>query len=154
MTNIVRYRPFNDFRSMHRTMNRLWDGASLELPRYQGAIEGPAPVDIMQTDDDVIVKATLPGVAADDIHVSVTGKVLTIKGEVTELKETEAEESDEQPIEYFVRERRYSGFSRRLALPTLVDADKATAEVENGVLTLTLPKADEVKPRRIEIKSK
>jgi HSP20 family protein len=73
--------------------------------------------------------------------------VLTIKGETTEEKE-------ENQGNYHLRERRYGAFQRSISLPTLVNADKAAAEFENGVLTLTLPKVEEVKPKSITIKAK
>jgi HSP20 family protein len=100
-----------------------------------------------ETDDDVVVKTAVPGVKSEDIDVSITGDVLIIKGE------TKAEEKVEK-ANYVRQERRYGAFSRSLALPSTVVADKVTAEFENGVLTLTLPKAEEVKPKTIKIKAK
>jgi len=104
-------------------------------------------VDIYETKDDVVVKASLPGVKPEDIEVSVVGDTLTIKGEVKEEKDIKEEN-------YIRKERRYGSFCRSFTLPVSVDADKATAEFENGVLTLTLPKAEEVKPKTIAIKAK
>ena len=100
-----------------------------------------------QTDNDVIVKATLPGFKPEEIHIAVTGDTLTLRGESS--GESEAKEAT-----YHLRERRYGAFSRSLRLPSPVEADKARAEFESGVLTLTLPKAEEVKPKTIAIKAK
>ena len=105
------------------------------------------PVDMYQTPEDIVVKATLPGVLPDDISITVSGDVLTIRGEV----KTEEEKSG---ASYHIRERRYGTYSRSLPLPTSVAADKAKAEFENGVLTLTIPKAEEVKPKTITVKAK
>jgi HSP20 family protein len=104
-------------------------------------------VDIHETDDDIVVKTAIPGVKSEDIDVSITGDVLAIKGE------TKAEKKVEK-ANYIRQERRYGAFSRSFTLPSTVVADKATAEFENGVLILTLPKAEEVKPKTIKVKAK
>jgi HSP20 family protein len=128
-------------------MDRLFE-ESIVWPR---SLLAPAAqtfaVDIYETKDDVVVKASLPGVKPEDIEVSVVGDTLTIKGEVKEEKDIKEEN-------YIRKERRYGSFCRSFTLPVSVDADKATAEFENGVLTLTLPKAEEVKPKTIAIKAK
>jgi HSP20 family protein len=93
------------------------------------------------------VKATLPGVKADDIKISVTGDVLTIRGEVKHEEEV-------KNAAYHLRERSYGSFSRSIPLPTSVVADRAHAEFEDGVLTLRLPKAEEVRPKTIAVKAK
>jgi HSP20 family protein len=100
-----------------------------------------------ETDDTIVVKSAIAGIKPEDLDVSVTGDTLTIKGE-TKAEEEVKEES------YIRRERRYGSFCRSLAIPTAVVADKAKAEFEDGVLTLTLPKAEEVKPKAIKVKAK
>jgi HSP20 family protein len=119
-----------------------------------GAIEGegsgetlPVPVDVIESKDEIVVKATVPGLKAEDIDISLMGDTLSIKGETK--SENEVKEGN-----YVYRERRQGAFRRSLTLPTSVMADRARAEFENGILTLTLPKAEEVKPRSIRIKSK
>jgi HSP20 family protein len=92
------------------------------------------------------VKAEVPGMEAKDINISVTGEVLTIKGE----KKSEREEKEEN---YHLVERSYGSFSRSLALPAAVDLDKIEAKYDKGVLTVTCPKKEEVKPKPIEIKT-
>jgi HSP20 family protein len=109
--------------------------------------DGKLAVDMYETDEEVVVKTAAPGVKPEDIDVNITGDVLIIKGE------TKTEEKVEE-ASYIRQERRYGAFSRSLALPSTVVADKATAEFENGVLTLTLPKAEEVKPKTIKVKAK
>jgi HSP20 family protein len=108
--------------------------------------EVPA-VDMYQTDDAVVVKSAIPGIKPEDIDINITGDTLTIRGE-TRVEEEVNEEN------YIRRERRYGSFCRSLALPLPVVTEKAEAEFENGVLTLTLPKAEEVKPKAIKIKAK
>jgi len=93
------------------------------------------------------VKATLPGVRTEDVNISITGDILTIKREHKE--EHEVKEED-----YLRRECRYGTFSRSVTLPVQVKADKAGAIFENGILTLTLPKAEEIKSKQIKVKAK
>jgi len=95
----------------------------------------------------VVVKSSVAGVKPEDIDITITGDTLTIKGE------TKAEEKIERE-NYVRQERRYGAFSRSLTLPTTIVAEQAKAEFENGVLTLTLPKAEEVKPKTIKVKAK
>ena len=100
-----------------------------------------------ETEDDVVVQAAIPGVKPDEINISVSGDTLTIRGEVKE--DDELEENN-----YHIREMRQGSFTRSVLLPSKVIADKAKAEFENGILKLTLPKAEEVKPKTISVKAK
>jgi HSP20 family protein len=104
-------------------------------------------VDLYQTDNEGVVKAALPGVKADDIQINITGQNLTIQGEVEHTDEVGENN-------YHIHNQRSGAFERRVELPTIVLSEKAKAEFENGVLTLTLPKADQVKPKIITIKAK
>jgi len=104
-------------------------------------------LDVYETDQDVVVKSSVPGVKPEDIDITITGDTLTIKGE------TKAEEKVEK-ANYIRQERRYGAFSRSVTLPTSIVAEQAKAEFEHGVLTLTLPKAEEVKPKSIKVKTK
>jgi HSP20 family protein len=121
------------------------DAFGRALTGYDGA--AGMPVDMYQTADEVVVKATMPGVKTEDISITVSGDVLMIRGEMK--SETEKNEAS-----YHIRERRYGSYSRSLPLPTSVSADKAKAEFEHGVLTLTIPKAEEVKPKTITVRAK
>jgi HSP20 family protein len=145
MSSITRWDPFREMISLRDVMDRLVDDAFVRgMP--SGGLAGLA-IDMYQTDDDVIVKAAIPGMKADDIQISVTGDVLTLSGEYKQSR-------DEEKANYLLREQRYGSFSRNLQLPTSVVADKAKAEFENGILTLTLPKAEAAKPKSITVKAK
>ena len=146
MANIVRWEPFRELTDFRDTVDRLF---------YQGrpwrvaTLRNPArvfPLDVYETEEDVVVKASLPGIKADDVDVSVTGDTLVIKGEAS------GEESDETP-NYYRQERRHGSFERALTLPVEVDADNAAATFENGVLELRLPKAPSVLSKTIEVKA-
>src|SRR5512136_3061603 len=142
MAELVRWSPARDMVSLREAMDRLFEESFLR-PDLFGAGETPAsalPLDMFETENDVVVKASVPGVKPEDIDVTVTGDLLTIKGEF-KLEENVEKEN------FIRRERRYGSFSRSLALPTAVNVDKATAEFENGVLKLKLPKSEEVKPK-------
>ncbi len=147
MSAIIRWEPAREFTSLRDAMERLFDEAFTAPVRFAPDSFSVPAVDMYQTDSEVVVKAALPGVKAEDVQISVTGELLTIKGE-TKQKEERAEKT------YHIRERRWGAFERCLGLPTDVVADKAKAEFENGVLTITLPKAEEVKPKTIAVKSK
>jgi HSP20 family protein len=129
-------------------MDRLWDeyfGSGRRA--FQPLEEAWLPaVDVSETGDKVTVKAEIPGMEAKDIEISMVGDTLTIKGE----KKAEREEKDEN---YHIVERSYGSFSRAMKLPAAVDADKVDATYKNGVLTVVLPKKEEVKPKAIEIKA-
>jgi HSP20 family protein len=147
--NLVRWEPWSDLMSLREAMDRLFE-ESVVRPRAGWLAPLGAEslaVDMYETDDEVVVKTAVPGIESEDIDVSITGDVLTIKGE------TKAEEKVEK-ANYIRQERRYGAFSRSLSLPSAVVADKATAEFEGGVLTLTLPKAEEVKPKTIKVTAK
>ena len=149
MTQLTRWEPFRDLISLREAMDRLLEESFVrtepgELAR--GAI-GSLAVDMYETDEAVVVKSATPGVDPEDIDISITGDTLTIKGE------TRAEEEVEED-RYVCRERRYGAFARSLTIPVPIKADEAEAEFEDGILTLTLPKAEEVKPKAIEVKAK
>jgi HSP20 family protein len=147
MTNLVRWEPFRDLVSLREAMDRLFEESFVRpqgdwpMPTEAGALA----VDVYETEDAVVVKSAIPGVKPEGIDISLTGDTLTIKGE-TKFEEEVEEEN------YVRREMRYGAFSRTLPVPTAVVAEEAEAEFENGVLTLTLPKAEEVKPKAIQIK--
>jgi HSP20 family protein len=103
-------------------------------------------VDVSETGDKITVKAEIPGMEAKDIEISMVGDTLTIKGE----KKAEKEEKDEN---YHMVERSYGSFNRAMKIPAMVDAEKVEATYKNGVLTVVLPKKEEVKPKAIEIKA-
>jgi len=101
-------------------------------------------LDLSESDNEITVRAELPGVKPEDIHVEVTGNVLRLSGEKTE-------EHSEQSGDTRWSECQYGSFSRMVQLPTAVDADKVDAAFKDGVLTITLPKHPEARPKRVEV---
>ena len=148
MSNLIRWEPTRDFMTLREAMNHLFDDA-FTRPFSLSVRDGwSAPaIDMYQTDDEVVVKASIPGFNADDVQISVTGEILTLRGEMKH-------EEENKDKSWHVREQRWDSFERSVALPTEVVADKAKAEFENGILIVTLPKAEEVKPKTITVKAK
>lgn len=142
MPAVVRFDPFRDITSLRDEMNRLFsrtvgDGVS------SGSTWTPA-VDIFDTEDAIVLRAELPGLATADIDIEIDDNVLTLRGE---RRFTE-------PIEegrFHRLERAYGHFQRSVTLPPAVKADEISADMEDGVLTVRVPKADEVRPRKIAI---
>ncbi len=146
MTLVRRWDPFREMAELRATMDRLLNETrQLPLMATEETI-WMLPLDVSETEDAYIVKASIPGVDPDDIDITLTDNVLTIKAEIKEEKEVEE-------AKYHLRERRFGVFSRSITLPTAVDADKVEAVYEQGVLTLTIPKAEEVKPHKIEVRT-
>jgi HSP20 family protein len=137
---IQRWDPFRDLRQMEDTMNRLWRG-------FGGPPAAEAwniALDVVQKQDDIIVKATIPGVKADSIDLAVEDNVLTIRAE-------RKPDYGEEQVVYLVNERPVGSFYRALRLPETVDTGKIHSTYEDGVLTITLPKAEEKKKKQIKI---
>ncbi len=147
MSTLIRWEPAREMMSLREAMDHLFDDAFTRPVSMSANAWSVPAVDMYQTDNEVTVKAALPGVKSDEVQINVTGEILTLKGEVRQKEEIKEKT-------YHIREQRWGMFERSLALPTEVVADKAKAEFENGVLTITLPKAEEVKPKTITIKSK
>lgn len=147
MSNLIRWEPAREMMTLREAMDRLFDDAFTRPLSLSGNSWSIPAVDMYQTDNEVVVKAALPGIKADEVQINVTGEVLTLKGEIKQ-------ENESKEKAYHIREQRWGAFERSLVLPTEVVADKAKADFENGVLTITLPKAEEVKPKTISIKTK
>jgi HSP20 family protein len=144
VTNLTRWDPFGDMRT---TMDRLFDeGFSRPWRLVQSSpdYESTFPVEVSETDEALEVKASLPGVKPDEVEITVSNDVLTIKAAHEERKE-------DKKRDYYRREIRYGSFHRSLSLPTSVDSDKAEATFDNGILHLTLPKAEAVRPKQIKV---
>lgn len=146
MSNLIRWEPAREMMTLREAMDRLFDDAFTRPLSLRDGWSVPA-IDMYQTDEEIVVKAALPGVKADEVQINITGEVLTLKGEMKHEEEKEEKA-------WHIREQRYGSFERSVVLPTDVVADKAKADFENGILTITLPKADEVKPRTITVKAK
>ena len=142
---LERWDPFADVVSLRDAMDRLLQSSFV---RPGGGLIGTAggtlPLDVAETENEFIVTASLPGVKPEEVEMAVQGNTLTLRGE------TKAEE-ERSGARWHVRERRFGSFARSITLPTAVNADACEARYENGVLTVTLPKAEAAKPKRISI---
>ncbi|PWB80804.1 MAG: molecular chaperone [Candidatus Methylomirabilota bacterium] len=145
---IVRWDPFRDVMTLQERMNRLFDQA-LSRPRIDdeegltASMWSPA-VDIFETVDSIVMKAELPGVSRDHIDIQVQDNTLMLKGE----RKFEREVKEEN---YLRIERSYGAFQRAFTLPTDVQQDKIKAVFKDGVLEVTMPKAEEAKPKQVKI---
>ena len=146
--SIVRWEPFSDLMSLREAMDRLFEESFVRPGNRMLAADGSyeLALDMFETDNEVIITASLPGVKPEDVDISITGDTLTIKGETK--FETKIEKAN-----YLRQERRYGAFTRTIALPMPVQADKAEAKFKDGVLTLSIPKAEEAKPKTIKVKT-
>jgi len=139
--------PMRDLITLRQAMDRLFE-ETLAWPEWgEPRRERVArlPLDAYSTDEEVVILASLPGLDPEDVEITIEGDTLTIKGEIPEPPEN---------VDYILRERRYGPFSRTLAFNIPVQADKAEASFKNGLLTLIIPKAEEIKPRTIKVKTK
>ena len=145
--NMVRWNPFRDMVAMQNAMDRIFSEGW--QPLYDETTSGSRALalDVHEDEKNYIVTTELPGVKADDIKIHVDGDFLVIEGE-TQDHHTQNESN--RPL---VKERRYGHYSRRIRLPQSVNFDKADARYEDGVLTLTLPKAEEAQPKTIQVRS-
>ncbi len=141
-----RYDPFQEMMTLRRAVDRLFDSTTNSESGWQAANTWGLALDVIENQDAFVVKASIPGINPDDLEITYNNDTLTIKGEI------QADEAVEDAA-YHLRERRYGTFSRSLILPYKVNADAIDAAYNAGVLTLTLPKAEEVKPKRIAIKA-
>ena len=152
MANVVRWNPVREAAELMNEFDRALEYPLLRqrwgMPLRTNEIVGSwnLALDVAEKGDVFTVKASLPGISPDDLNVTLEDNVLTIQGEVKE--DETLEESN-----YHIRERRTGSFSRSVRFPVPVESDKVEAEFENGVLTLSIPKAEAVKPKRIAVKA-
>lgn len=140
----LNYSPsFSELSDMRRQMDRLWEGLS-GSPRVAGAGVFPL-INVTEDQDAYRVRAELPGIKSDELDITVTGKSLAIAGERKIVDESDG-------ARYHRREREAGSFRRMVSLPGPIDAGKVEASCNNGILTVTLPKAEEAKPRQISVK--
>lgn len=140
--------PFAELTTFREAMRQMVE-AGWPIPRDfmpAGMASVVVPLDILDTGSDLLVITNLPGVRPEDVSLSILGNTLTIKGQLKAPPVIEG-------AAYLHRERRATGFYRSVSLPVEVNADAADAQFENGVLTLTLPKSDKVRPRTIRVNS-
>ncbi len=113
-------------------------------PVWQEESEGQLTVDVYQTDSDIVIKSTIAGVTADNLDVNITNDMVTIKGKRSDKQEVETKD-------YYYQECYWGSFSRSIILPVDVEAERAEAELKNGILTIRLPKAEKVKTKKIKV---
>lgn len=145
---LVRWRSFRDSVSIQDEMNRLFNDFFGRVPsRFEAdwtPSEWSPSVDIFETKDDILIKAEVPGMKKEDIKITLQDNVLTLKGESKQEKE-------EKETNFYRMERSYGSFVRSFNLPTVVQADRIKASYKDGILSITLSKAEEVKPKQIPI---
>jgi len=142
MSALTRWDPFREMMDIRREMDRF---LQTTLSNQEGMQQTWAiPLNVSETKDAYELEASLPGVKPEDVEITLTNNTLTISGE------TKAEEEKEDRT-FHMRERRYGSFVRSLTLPSAINPDAVEAHFENGVLKLRVPKAEEAKPKRIQI---
>lgn len=143
MTTVTRWDPMQESLSLREAMSQLFEESFVPSSGRGGAGFAPA-MDVSETEDGYVIEAALPGVKPEDVDVTLENNVLTITGEMRQ-------ESSDKKQHFHRVERRFGAFQRTIGLPTSVKGDAINAALTNGVLRLEIPKADEVKPRKISI---
>ncbi len=144
MNYIIRRSPFRDLLDMRDSMNRMLERDFFGPSGFQS--DWDLALDVAEKPEEYLVKASIPGINPDDLEITYNNNILTIKGEVKG-------ENEEKDIKYHLQERWSGSFSRSISLPGGVKADDIQASYQAGILTLHLPKREEVKPRRIPVKT-
>lgn len=146
MSNLIVRPIWRDMLTLRDTMDKLFDES---FARNGGSLANAASVhvDIEAKPDEFVLRANVPGLKPDDLHIEIVDNTVTLRGEF------KAESKNEQDS-YLLVERQYGQFTRSFTLPVSLDSTKAEARIENGLLTLRLPKAEAVKPKTITIKAK
>ncbi len=150
--SITKWNPWEEMFNLTKRMNRLFEPGLLhrldlkEDDSITSYLWAPL-VDIYETNEDIVVKAEIPGMKKEDIEINITDNVLTIKGEKKQERKMQNED-------YHRIECSYGTFQRSFSLPKAIKPDNVTASYKDGVLTITIPKAEEVKPKRIQITTK
>ncbi len=154
--SIEKWNPLKELDRMSKDMDRLWDQVFPTSRRFfrefpvKALVDrdtAPPAIDIIDKPDTIVVKAELPGVEKDKVDISLHDNALTISGKIEEEKEEKKEN-------YYYSERSYTSYSRTVDLPCKVNADKVSATLKNGILTINLPKAEEVKTKKIKVEVK
>ncbi len=146
MFELTPWKPARELSTLRREMDRLFEDFMGEKGGFLPEAGNWVPaVDVSETEDNILVKAEIPGMDSKDIDVTVQGDILLIKGEKKEEKETKEEN-------FHRIERRRGTFARSIRIPVPVDADNITAKYDKGVLTVTLPKKEESKAKQITVK--
>ncbi len=143
---LLRWDPKEDLLSFRDEMMRLMEEGMLPQRMMQMFSPGGrmmrVPMDAYETDEEIVILASIPGVAPENVEITFEGETLMIKGEI---------QTPDEELDYIFRERPSGEFSRALVVNVPVNADEASATFENGLLTLTLPKAEEIRPKVIKV---
>ena len=141
---LTRWDPFRELINMRRVMDRMIEDSLADDREVTS--EWGLPLDVVEDENEYLIKASLPGIKPEELEITYNKGMLTIRGEIKD-------ESKISKGEYHLRERRYGTFSRTISLPSEVKADDIQADYHDGILTLKMPKTEEVKPKRIAIQS-
>jgi HSP20 family protein len=144
---LVRWDPTREVDSLQSEMNRLFDtffGGRPTNGSNPGIRRWVPPMDLVETDDHLVLRADLPGLDTDDVNIEVKDGVLTVSGERTT-------EHEERADGFYRVERAFGGFSRSMSLPNNIDAERINASFDKGVLEVRIPKPEERKPHRVQI---
>ena len=145
MASLIKWQPVSDMVSLRDAMDRLFEDSFVTRRGFPALWNGDTlALDVYETNEALVIKTSLPGVKPEEVDITLSDDILTIKGE------TKSEEKVEK-ANYLRQERRYGTFQRSVQLPANLQSDKAEACFENGVLTLTIPKAEEAKPKTIKV---
>lgn len=139
---VTRWNPWGELFALTDTVDQLFNRTSLSGER--GGMTGYLPLDIRQTDEAFVIEASVPGFRPEEVDITLDENVLTIKAQ-------REQENDESKGGYVRRERRTTSFFRQVGLPAEVRAEEISAGFENGVLTVTVPRAQKAQPRRIQV---
>jgi HSP20 family protein len=145
--SIQRWDPFRDIITLREAMNSLLEESFVRPRAGIAAMTGGMPLDLRETDQAFVVETILPGAKPEQVDISVLGDTLRISAEVKD------ESEQRQGEKWLIRERRFGRFERAVTLPAGVNADQATADFTNGILTITLPKAEAARPRNIQVRA-
>mgnify|MGYP001179631965 FL=1 len=146
---MTRWEPFKDLMTLREAMDRLFEDSLVPTgTRWvscRGEMRCELPMDVYTTDEELIITAAVPGMNPEDVDITIEGDTLTIRGEMAAPMEN---------VNYIAQERSYGKFVRVLRLNIPLDSERAEATFDKGVLTLVIPKKEEVRPKTIQIKSK
>lgn len=144
---ITRFRPLGDIVSLRDAMDRLFEDSFVRPDMWANGSALAVPVDLWESKDAYHLKADVPGMTPDDIDINVTQDTVTISGEVKAASSIKDDEA------WLRQERRSGKFTRSFTLPVAIDANKVDATFQSGVLHLTLPKSEAVRPRQIKVRA-
>jgi len=146
MANVRRWDPFGEMLSLRDAVSQLMEDSIVNPTRLGSTDALSMALNVSETQDEYIVEAVLPGLRPEDVDITIQDNVLTIRGETRKEQQSGSKQAN-----FHVMERRYGRFSRSVSLPSVVKVDEVRATLENGILHLEIPKAEEVKPRKIAV---